>query len=373
MRRDTVVFSSWHGRFSDSPRALAAELARRGMPLQHVWIADESTRLPNGVERVAPGSEAERAALESARWIVSNDVLPLDFRKRPDATFLQTWHGTPLKRIGYDVENPTFPDAEYHYSIELGRDVARWDVLLSPNAVSTEVLRRAFRFGGPILETGYPRNDALFAPDHEVVRARAREALGIADGARVVLYAPTWRDSFEMKLELRLQAVAAALPGTVLLVRAHGLTAARSHVEGGDGVVDVTRWPDIAELYLAADVLLTDYSSAMVDFANTGKPMLLYTYDLERYRDEMRGFYNDFEAEAPAPLLRTTEEVVEALSNLDAVTDAYGDRYAAFHQRYCHLDDGGAAARVVDAVFGQRASEYPAAAAASPSTTDPAT
>ena len=341
MTLDTVVFSSWHGRCSDSPRAIAAELERRGAPLRHHWILD------------AGDAEANRAALESARFIVSNDVLPEEFDKRDDAVYLQTWHGTPLKRIGYDVADPQFPDHEYHYEVELGRDVARWDVMLSANGYSTTIFPRAFGFDGPILETGYPRNDLLSAPDRDVVRERVRAALAIAAGARVVLYAPTWRERFSMTIELDLEELHERLgPDFVVLTRAHGLTAADTDLSDGPGWRDVTDWPEITELYLAADVLLTDYSSAMFDFAVTGKPQVFYTYDLEEYRDEMRGFYFDFEADAPGPLLGTTAEVADALKDVDSVAGGYRDAYERFAERFCPHEDGHATERAVDAVFG---------------------
>jgi CDP-glycerol glycerophosphotransferase len=116
-------------------------------------------------------------------------------------------------------------------------------------------------------------------------------------------------------------------------------------------MVDVSSFPDATELLLAADVLVTDYSSAVFDFAVTGRPIVFFTPDLDDYRDEIRGFSIDFEADAPGPLLRTTEEVVEALQGLDAVHDAYAERYGRFVERYCPLSDGAAAARIVEAVF----------------------
>jgi CDP-glycerol glycerophosphotransferase len=344
---DTVVFSSWHGRWSDSPRAISAELLRRGSPLQQVWVLAE-------VRRVAPDSPEELAALADARYVVSNDVLPSDWVKRPDCTYLQTWHGTPLKRIAFDVVDPRFPDAEYHYAVELGREVAKWDVLLSQNPFSTEILRKAFRFEGEILETGYPRNDTLRRPDRDAIRARVRAALELPEDTQAVLYVPTWRDSFEHTLALDLPLLRRELgDGTTMLVRAHGLTAHTDRGESGPGVRNVSRWPDVTELYLAADVLLTDYSSAMVDFAATGKPLLLYTHDLERYRDEIRGFTIAFEEEVPSPLLRTSAEVAAALADVPGATAPYRERYAAWAQRFCPWDDGGAARRVVDAVFGR--------------------
>jgi CDP-glycerol glycerophosphotransferase len=305
------------------------------------------------VRRVTPDSPEELAALADARYVVSNDVLPSDWAKRPDCTYLQTWHGTPLKRIAFDVVDPRFPDAEYHYAVELGREVAKWDILLSQNPFSTEILRKAFRFEGEILETGYPRNDVLRRPERDAIRARVRAALELPEDTQAVLYVPTWRDSFEHTLALDLPLLRRELgDATTMLVRAHGLTAHTDRGQSGPGVRNVSRWPDVTELYLAADVLLTDYSSAMVDFSTTGKPLLLYTHDLERYRDEIRGFTIAFEEEVPSPLLRTSAEVAAALADVPGATAPYRERYAAWAQRFCPWDDGGAAKRVVDAVFG---------------------
>ena len=354
---DAVVFSSWYGRYSDSPRAVSAELHRRRPDLRQRWLlAPDAPDTPDHVERVPTGGVEAVRALESASWIVSNDVLPMAFDKQPGAIYLQTWHGTPLKRIGYDVEHPAFPDAEYHYAVEIGRDVARWDVLLSPNRSSTDRLRSAFRFGGPVVETGLPRNDALLAPGVTDRRDAVRTALGLRPDALAVLYAPTWRDDFAMTVELDLDAVHAALGDRVsLLVRAHGLTADRTVIAESPGAIDVTRWPDISDLYLAADVLVTDYSSAMVDFAVTGKPQLFYTYDLEFYRDQLRGFYVDFEACVPGPLLSTTAAVIDALDDLDEVSAGFRPAYDAFVQRFCPLDDGRASARAVESLLSSRA------------------
>ncbi len=99
-------------------------------------------------------------------------------------------------------------------------------------------------------------------------------------------------------------------------------------------------------------MLITDYSSVMFDFAPTGKPMLFFTYDLEHYRDQLRGFYFDFEAEAPGPLLATSDEVVTAVAGIDAVAAAHRAAYEAFTARFCPLDDGKAAARACDRIFG---------------------
>ena len=120
----------------------------------------------------------------------------------------------------------------------------------------------------------------------------------------------------------------------------------------GGFALDVTGYPDIGDLLLVTDVLITDYSSVMFDFAPTGRPMLFFTYDLEQYRDQIRGFYFDFEAQAPGPLLATSDEVVAALAGIDSVAARYQRAAAAFAARFCPLDDGKAAARACDRIFG---------------------
>ena len=348
--RPTVVFASWSSRYSDNPRAIGEELHRRGDPVRQVWLlGDDGLAVPGHVHAIPADGPAAEAQLARAAGIVSNDVISHAFAKAPQAPYLQTWHGTPLKRIAHDVASPSFPEAD-NYVVWLPRDVARWDVLLSPNRFSTEVLRGAFRFEGEIVETGYPRNDVLLSPQREEIRSRVRERLGLADDVTAVLYAPTWRDPSPFTLELDLDALARELGDDhVILLRAHWLVAATVQDDATEPHLrHVTAYPDIAELYLAADVLLTDYSSAMFDFANTGKPMLFYVYDLEHYRDEVRGFYFDFEAEAPGPLLRSTDAVIAALGDLENVAATHAPAYERFRERFCHLEDGQAARRAAD-------------------------
>jgi CDP-glycerol glycerophosphotransferase len=348
------VYNSFAGRFSDSPRAIFEAL---GPEHEHVWLADpvHQGSFPDGVETVELGSAESIAALESADVVVANTHTEVEWNKPASTVYLQTWHGTPLKRIHWDVL--WAPEGRLE---RLQRDVDRWDLLVSPNHASTPLLRQAFRFEGEVLETGYPRNDLLNAPHREAVRARVRETLGIPDGARAVLYAPTWRDDFVFSggaapLELTLE-VERALDELgddhFLLLRLHYMLTGRLAPIDHPGVRDVSAHPDVSELYLAADVLVTDYSSVMFDFAVTGRPQLFFTYDLAAYRDNLRGFYFDFEPVAPGPLLETTDELIAALRGLDRVTEDYADRYAAFQARFAHLEDGHATGRVIERVLG---------------------
>jgi CDP-glycerol glycerophosphotransferase len=207
-----------------------------------------------------------------------------------------------------------------------------------------------------MLETGYPRVDVLAGAGLEERSRRLRRRLAIPDDMRTVLYAPTYRDQvvdrrgrFRLDLRLDLERLRAAVgEDSVILFRKHHYVIDAAPQTADGFVRDVSSYPDGTELLLAADVLLTDYSSMMVDYANTGRPMLFFTYDLDAYADEIRGFYLDFMATVPGPLLRTTDEVADALADLDAVRAAHADRYRAFRDTFCELDDGRAAERVVD-------------------------
>jgi CDP-glycerol glycerophosphotransferase len=348
-----VLFDSWRGSFNDNPRAISEALHRRDPGFEHVWVLrPNGDPGPEWATAVAPESRRYLEQLGRCGFVVANGTMPGYFRKKAATTYVQTWHGTPLKRIAFDV--PTGSAATPpKYLRNLRRDVDAWDLLLSPNRFSSDVFRRAFRYRGPVLESGYPRNDLLSSPERGDVRRRTRAALGIADGATAVLYAPTWRDDQSFALELDLGRVLDAVgEDHVVLLRAHQHVADTVDVDSHPGLRDVSRHTDNRELYLAADVLVSDYSSVIFDFAVTEKPILLFTYDLESYRDRLRGFYFDLEREAPGPLLRTTDDVISVLQDVDAVSDRYRQAYAEFRERFCSLEDGHAADRVVDAVFG---------------------
>lgn len=347
-RRDerSVLFNSFAGRYSDNPRAVSEELLTRGTDLQPTWVS--STGLPDGVERVAPRSREYARAAGRASIVVSNEALP-HFVKKPGVTYLQTWHGTMLKRIGYD--NPRY-DADAEGLRRARRDYRRWDLLLSQNPHSSSTMRRAFRYDGEILEVGYPRNDLLLSPQAAQVRQSVREQYGVADDVLLVLYAPTFRDESTdvpgpLPLDLALLQSAFGESVHVLARLHHRMTGALTEPPSPFWS-NASDHPDIRDLYLASDVLLTDYSSVMFDYAVTGKPMLFYPYDLELYRDRLRGFYFDLTEQAPGPLYRTTAEIVDALGDLDRVQAEHADVYAGFRETYCPWDDGRASARVVD-------------------------
>ncbi|GII90854.1 bifunctional glycosyltransferase/CDP-glycerol:glycerophosphate glycerophosphotransferase [Sinosporangium siamense] len=354
--RDLVVFDSYAGsQFSCNPRAIFEGLRERAPELATVWVTrDGQFTVPPGTSTVLAGSRAHYEAMARARYVVGNYGQQPWFDKRGGQLYFQTWHGTPLKLMGHDLATMPYPRAE---KLDwMASEVPKWDLLISPSEFATPIMRSAFGYEGEVLEIGYPRNDVFFRPDAKKRAREVRSLLGLPEGARVVLYAPTWRDDRHLaagrrmfNLELGLARLSAVLgDDTVVLLRTHYLITDRGRLPLPASVIDVSRFPDIAELYLVADVLLTDYSSAMFDFANTGKPMVFFTYDLARYRDEVRGFYFDLSSCAPGPLAATSDEVIDILADLDRVSSSYVAAYGRFRERFCPHDDGHATERALD-------------------------
>lgn len=349
---DAVLFESFAGRtVGDSPLALSRELHRRGDERPQYWsVACLSTPVPEWATPVLRFSTAWYDLLERATLLVNNNNWPWYFRKGEHQTYLQTWHGTPLKRIGNDVPGANLTIT---YRRLMQREAQAWDVLLAQNDYSAEIFPGAFGYDGKVLVEGYPRNDSLVDGTAEETRSAVRRRLGLEDDVRVLLYAPTWRDN--IKEGARYGRVAfldfdelarAAGPRTVVLYRGHSNTASSSS-DLPDGVVDVTQHPDVNELMLASDGLVTDYSSIMFDYAVLQRPIYLLVPDLELYGSTTRGFYRDLVDVAPGPLCADTAELVTAL---DADHwSAWGDAHGRFVAEFAPRDDGAASARVLDA------------------------
>ncbi|RKN36793.1 CDP-glycerol glycerophosphotransferase family protein [Streptomyces hoynatensis] len=354
--REAVFYNSFGGKqFSDSPRAVYEEFVRRGIEVEHLWsVADAQVDLPPGVQPLEWHSKEWYEALARSRYVVTNVGLGDWYQRREGQVVVQTWHGTPLKKIGADLLGT--PRANLQYIASLPHRFRQFDFVVSPNAFTTPIMRNAFRCEGEILESGYPRNDIFHREDREKIAHRVRATLGIPEGRKVVLYAPTWRDDqrhtaskFKLDLQVDLTAAREALSEDhVFLFRKHPKILDAIPGAGQGFVFDVSAYPDIAELYLITDVLITDYSSVLFDYAHSGRPMLFFTYDLEHYRDTLRGFYFDFTEKAPGPLIKTSAELIHSIRTIDTVRRTYAEKYAAFVKEFCEPSDGLATARVVD-------------------------
>ncbi|WJL95909.1 CDP-glycerol glycerophosphotransferase family protein [Microbacterium sp. ET2] len=342
---NAVFFESFYGRnASCNPLAIDRELARRAPGVTRYWsVADLSVVVPDGAVAVVEGSPDWWRARGVARLLVVNDWLRRRFSRRGGQVVLQTWHGTPLKRLA--LHRPGFDPRRAAAVI---RESFRWDILLAQNPYAASVLRKAYAFlRRPLWVEGYPRNDVLVTGDGAMTRA----ALGIGAAERVILYAPTWRDDRDQIVDFIDPASLAAETDSVVLVRGHSRTLQPGHDLAGPRVIDVTGYPDTSALLLAADALVTDYSSVMFDFSVTGKPMYFLVPDMDHYRGTLRGFYFDLAARAPGPVVRTQQELVAALTAEES--EPYAEKYDAWRRAFNGRDDGRAAERVVSRILDQ--------------------
>lgn len=292
--------------------------------------------------------------LARSNLLITNDIITRHYVKGPRVVYLQTWHGSSIKLIGLDESTPKYRRGNRHLKLTL-RDVGKWDYLLSPSKVHSELFRRAFGYEGEILEFGYPRNDIL-VNDDGTKRSEIRRLLGISPDQLVVLYAPTWRDDahlpssgfFQPQL-IDWDELFSALPeGTVVLYRVHQNVVAQGLPKVNGNLIEVSQHDDVSELILASDALVSDYSSLTYDYAVYGRPIILHAPDLEHYRDSVRGFYFDLESWAPGPITSTTAELGELLSSLDDVKRSYEKRYLDFVGTHCTFEDGTASRRVAE-------------------------
>jgi CDP-glycerol glycerophosphotransferase len=273
--------------------------------------------------------------------------------KRPGTLHLQTHHGTPLKCMGLDQQRYPASHGSMNFRKLLAR-VDRWDFCLVANQHSSEVWESAYPSSYEILEYGYPRNDAFFSATDDDIR-RIRAELGIAPEKTAILHAPTSREyqkGFTPRLDLERLSHGLG-PDTVLLVRAHysyGAPPELRRLQEQGLVIDVSRHPSVEQLCLAADVLITDYSSVMFDYALLDRPIVIFADDWEIYRAS-RGVYFDLlsgrPGETPGVVARTEDELIEVFRDGRLNSAESAKLRSAFRQRFCQFDDGRAAERVV--------------------------
>ncbi|MFL6139007.1 MAG: CDP-glycerol glycerophosphotransferase family protein [Frankiaceae bacterium] len=358
IRRGRIVFESHLGKqYSDSPRRIYEEIRARGLPYECIWgYAGSPQGFPADATLVRRYSWRYLVALATAEHWVDNAGLPPMVVKRPEQTYVQTWHGTALKVMGFDV--PSVKRSSKDELDALQRQADRWDYFLVRCEHDVETLLPAFRARAEPLRYGYPRNDVLVTAAAPGGRGERLAALGLPTDRRIVLYAPTFREGasggrrrFQMPIDL--DRFAAELGDThLLLVRPHYLDRYAVPPRYGACVRNASSVHDVSELLAVADLLVTDYSSVMFDFAVTRRPMVFFTYDYDDYVGATRGTYVDLADVAPGPLVTTSDELIDAVRDSDGWTASYADRYARFVKRFAEYDDGHAAERVVDRFFG---------------------
>jgi CDP-glycerol glycerophosphotransferase len=363
-----VFAAYWYRGYSCNPRAIY-ERARELVPdLRGVWVvnADAADTMPAGVEYVVPGTREYFDLIARARYFVNNVNFPNHLVKRDGAVHVMTHHGTPVKRMGFDLVDKPGADSRVGFA-GLLRRCARWDFSVTQNAFTTVEWERAFPTRYETLEVGYPRNDVLATATDEDVR-RIRAELGIEPERQVVLYAPTHREYLpDYTPMLDLAALADGLgPDYVVMARLHYLYGEEPHLRElhSEGRIrDVAAHPSIEELCLAADVLITDYSSIMFDYGVLDRPIVIHAPDWEEYRSR-RGTYFDLVAEPPGVVTATDKELIDSFRSGTVFDEEARQRRAAFRARFCYLDDGRAAERVVRRVWLDEREPAPASPAA---------
>ncbi|MES4890124.1 CDP-glycerol glycerophosphotransferase family protein [Streptomyces sp. NPDC096012] len=348
-----AVYCAYWGRgYACNPAAIHAKARELAPHIRSVFLveADQAHAMPGDVEYAVIGSRRYWEVLARATYFVNNANFAEGVVKRPGSVHLQTQHGTPLKTMGVDQSTyPVVAARSGSFTRLLGR-VDRWDFNLSSNRHSTQMWERAFPGSYEHLEYGYPRNDVYCTATAEDV-VRVRRELGVPEGRRAVLYAPTHRDhhtGFEPGLDLEAFCEAAG-EDVVVLLRAHYFYD-RGRSQGSGRIIDVTAHRSAEDVCLAADALVTDYSSIMFDYANLDRPIVVYADDWDVYR-EIRGVYFDLPAAPPGLVVRTPGELAAVFRDGSYAGPQAAALRAAFRERFCEFDDGRAAERVVRRVL----------------------
>ncbi|MFG2384933.1 bifunctional glycosyltransferase/CDP-glycerol:glycerophosphate glycerophosphotransferase [Streptomyces avermitilis] len=349
VRADRAVFASHQGHgHGCNPGALESAFRTLAPHIRTAWIArpEHHHTVPAATRRVRPGSAAYWTALARSKYLVSNADFDRRLRKRRGQVVIQTHAGTPLKRMGLDLQDrPAAARGTDFAQVLRGAD--QWDYCLSANRHSTLVWERVFPSGFTTLEYGQPRNDRFQQATSADV-TRLRESLGIPHGSVAILYAPTYRDYRRSQRHLLdLERVLRQLgPRYVVLTRAHPSYGAPLTRSDGTRLIDVSGHPSVESLCLASDALVTDYSSLMFDYANLDRPIVVYADDWEVY-EAARGTYFDLRAFPPGAVARTEEELIDIFATGHWRGSRAAQLRAAFRARFCPYDDGRAAERVV--------------------------
>lgn len=370
-----IYFITFLGRgYSDSPRAIYEYMMKTPeyQDCRFVWCFREPERFAflknERTELVRFRSKADNIALRTAKYWISNYRMMNHQYPRKDQVYVQCWHGTPLKRLGYDLEiSDNAMNSGQEIRDKYKTDAEKFSYLLSPSPFATEKFASAWNLietkqTHKIIEEGYPRNDRLIKSDPEE-RMQLRRQLGVED-KKVILYAPTWRDNqhtsgqgYTYRTEVDFDKLRAGLGDEyVILFRAHYLIANSFDFKKYEGFVrDVSSYNDINDLYIAADLLITDYSSVFFDYADLKKPMIFYMYDYDEYKNDIRDFYLDL-SELPGPVTRTEDELIGEISRLNEYWPRFAACYERFNAKFNCLDDGQCSKRVIDTVMRSPAS-----------------
>ncbi|WP_323702629.1 bifunctional glycosyltransferase family 2 protein/CDP-glycerol:glycerophosphate glycerophosphotransferase [Mammaliicoccus sp. Dog046] len=351
----TIVFESFGGKnYSDSPKYIYEYLQEHYPKLNCIWVFNNPRQnsIPGNGVKVKKGSKEYYDAYSQAKFWVTNARLPQYLNKKDNQVYIQTWHGTPLKRLANDMKVVRMPGTTTaNYKKNFYEETKRWDFLVSPNAYSSNIFKTAFWMNEErTWEIGYPRNDVLVNRQNDTeYLEQIRKDLNLPEGKKVIMYAPTWRDDEFVKkgkylfdLKINLENLQKELGDEyVILLRMHYLISNALKLQGfEDFAIDVSNYSDISELYLISDALITDYSSVMFDFGILKRPQYFFAYDIEKYDKGLRGFYMDYMNDLPGEIITDEFTLADELKKLDQHKVTYKDKIDQFYDKFCSIEKG---------------------------------
>ncbi|MDE6025499.1 MAG: CDP-glycerol:glycerophosphate glycerophosphotransferase [Lachnospiraceae bacterium] len=346
-----IIFESmWGTKYSCNPQALYEYIDKHYPNYECIWsLEDPRTPIKGKGIRVRRGSQKYYEYLATAKYFVNNVNFEDAYVKRKGQIEIQTMHGTPLKTVGLDVTEDFSTEATKEKYIKKN---SRWDYLIVQGKFMEGKGYSCYRFDKKTLTTGYPRTDRLFDIDNSKLTDLKKE-LGLPLDKKLILYAPTWRVKNRFDMMLDLEKMKEVLKDEyALLIRLHHFSTGGYTVpEDGEFIFDLGNYQYVENLYNISDILITDYSSVMFDYALLNKPMIFFTYDMEEYCNKLRGLYIDFEKEAPGTLAYTSDEVIQAIVNCKEEQEKNRERIQAFHSKFLTYENGNSCEKVVQQVM----------------------
>lgn len=245
-----------------------------------------------------------------------------------------------MKTMGFDTPEFKFETRKKKID-EFQKKVNNWDYVSVPSNYMGDKALSAFNTNVKLIKHGFPRNDMIFKALNYTENIKSK--LNIPNDKKIVLYAPTWREETSSDINLDINAMQKELGDSyILLIRAHYMVSNNMDIrENYPFAIDVSNYPSIEELYTISDVLITDYSSVMFDYAYLKRPMLFYAYDLEKYIHGERGVYLDYEKIVPGPVVRKTSEIILNLNKLEDLESKYKNKYDLFYNKFCQYGQSG--------------------------------
>ena len=367
-----ILFEVYNGRnYACSPKAIYEYMInnKKYKDYKFVWAFKNPEKYDLGKQTkiVKSNSKDYFKYLASSKYWIVNSLIDVSIKKKKNQMYLQCWHGTPLKKLRYDIEvKGSVLNTINEIRKRNDLDAVKFDYFISPSKFCTEQFTSAFNLKklgkeNIIIEKGYPRNDYLFNYKKEDV-AKIKKKLKLPIDKKIILYAPTFRDNqhtsgvgYTYNLGIDFDKMQKELNKEyIILFRTHYFVSnSFDFSKYKNFIYDVSNYDDINELYIISDLLLTDYSSVFFDFANLRRPMLFYMYDLDNYKNNLRDFYFDLDI-LPGPIVKQEDDLIKEIKNINNYNATYHDKYIKFNEKFNYLDDGRATERVVEVIFDEK-------------------